>query len=164
MEILNTQNFQKFIVKQDIDEVKTRAIEQIIEAFAEYIEAVNQDYVYNKTYLNTYVEGFIQCQKALKSKYRILQDNILKTIHTYGVENECVISIDEAWIYKNGKIILSNFINPYIVKSNKVQVKIELMHENGFVIAEEIKLDGDYKKKLDKCISVFIDRRKELLK
>ena len=44
-----------------------------------------------------------------------------------------------------------------------MQFELELIHENGFVIAEEINIDEEYENLLDVCISTFIERRKELL-
>ena len=40
---------------------------------------------------------------------------------------------------------------------------MELTHENGFVIAEEIDIDDNYEKIIDECIATFIERRKEVL-
>ncbi|MBD5462199.1 MAG: hypothetical protein HDR24_03945 [Lachnospiraceae bacterium] len=163
MEIENTKDFQDFIVGQEISDEKAENIEQIIAAFSEYIVAVNPEYVYNKTYLRTYVEDFIKCQKALKLKYQILLNNILVKILAAGIERECIINIDDVWKVEKGKIILCNSINPYIVTRNKMQFELELIHENGFVIAEEINIDEEYENMLDVCISTFIERRKELL-
>ena len=80
MVIQNTKNFQNFIVDREISDENVEDIEQIIDAFSEYIVAVNPEYVYNKTYLSTYVEDFIQCQKALRQKYQVLLNKILAKI------------------------------------------------------------------------------------
>jgi len=164
MEIQNTKGFQHFIVGQEISGEKEEYIEQIIGAFSEYIVAVNPEYVYNKTYLCAYVENFIKCQKILKLKYQILLNKILIKILTAGIEQECIISIDDVWKVEKGKIRLCNSINPNIVTKKKMQLELELIHEDGFVIAEEINIDEEYEKVLDVCISSFIERRKELLK
>ena len=164
MAIQNTKDFENFIVNQEISDEKAESIEQIIGAFSEYIVAVNPEYVYNKTFLNAYVEDFIQCQKALKLKYQILIKKILARISAAGIEKECIINIDDVWKVEKGKIKLSNSINPYIVKRRKLQFELELIHEYGFVIAEEINIDEDYERVIDVCISIFIEQRKELLK
>ncbi len=164
MEIQNTIDFQNFIVGQEISDEKAEYIEQIIGAFSEYIVAVNPEYVYNKTYLCAYVENFIKCQKALKLKYQILLNKILVKILAAGIEQECIINIDEVWKVEKGKIRLCNSINPYNVTKHKMLFELELIHENGFVIAEEINIDEEYENVLDVCISSFIERRKELLK
>lgn len=163
MEIRSIINFQEFILGQEISDEKAENIEQIIGAFSEYIVAVNPEYVYNKTYLSTYVKDFIKCQKKLKLKYHILSDKILVKILAAGIEQECIIKIDNVWKVEKGKIILCNSINPHIVTRNKIQFELELIHENGFVIAEEINIDEEYENMLDVYISKFIERRKELL-
>lgn len=164
MEIQNTKDFQEFILEQEITAEKAKNIEKIIGAFSEYIVAVNPNYVYNKTYLSAFVEEFVTCQKSLKLKYQILSDKILKKVMLVGLERECVIIIDDAWRCERGKIELNNMINPSCVKSDKIQLVLELIRDNGFVIAEDININGDYDKVLDECISAFINRRKELLR
>lgn len=163
MAIQNTKAFQEFIVNQEISDEKERNIQQMIEAFSEYIVAVNPEYAYNKTYLSAYVEDFIQCQKALKLKYQILLNKILASFFAAGIEQECVINIDDVWKFEKGKEKLSNTFNPCIVKRHKMQLELELIHENGFVIAEEISIDDNCENIIDACIATFIERRKEVL-
>lgn len=163
MAIQNTKGFQDFIVSQEISDEKEKNIQQLIGAFSEYIVAVNPEYAYNKTYLSAYVEDFIQCQKALKLKYQILLNKILVRILDAGIEQECIINIDDVWKFEKGKVKLSNTFNPYIVKRHKLQLELELVHENGFVIAEEINIDDNYENIIDACIATFIERRKEVL-
>ena len=164
MGIQNTKDFQNFIKNNEITDEISQNIEQLIGAFSEYIVAVNPDYVYNKTYLSAYVEEFISCQKALKRKYQILISKILTKIMVEGIEEECVIVVDGAWKCEKGKVKLSNSIDPRVVKRNTMQIELELIHDNGFVITDEINTDEDYDTVLDDCISTFIDRRKELLR
>ena len=159
----NTKAFHDFIVNQEISDEKEKNIRQMIGAFSEYIVAVNPEYAYNKTYLSAYVEDFIQCQKALKLKYQILLNKILISVFSAGIEQECIINVDDVWKYENGKIKLNNTFNPYIVKKNKIQLELELAHENGFVIAEEISIDDNYENIIDSCIATFISRSKEVL-
>ena len=163
MEIQNTKGFQDFVVNQEISDEKEKNIQQMIGAFSEYIVAVNPEYAYNKTYLSAYVEDFIQCQKVLKLKYQILLNKILVKIWAAGIKQECIINIDDVWKFENGKVKLSNTFNPYIVKRHKMQLELELVHENGFVIAEEICIDDNYDNIIDACIATFIERRKEVL-
>lgn len=163
MAIQNTKGLEDFIVNQEISDEKEKNIQQMIGAFSEYIVAVNPEYAYNKTYLSAYVEDFIQCQKVLKLKYQILLDKILVKILAAGIKQECIINIDDVWKFENGKVKLSNTFNPYIVKRHKMQLELELVHENGFVIAEEICIDDNYDNIIDACIATFIERRKEVL-
>lgn len=44
-----------------------------------------------------------------------------------------------------------------------MQLELELVHENGFVIAEEISIDDNCENIIDACIATFIERRKEVL-
>ncbi len=161
--IQNTKGFEEFIVNNEVSEQEEKNIEKIIKAFSEYISAVNPDYAYNKTYLSAYVQEFILCQRTLKRKYGILCDKIITKILLANAGDDSVVVIDETWTYVKGKIHLSNSINSHFVKSNKMRVEIECIHENGFVVAEEINLEEDYDEKLEACISGFIDQRKELL-
>lgn len=163
MAIQNTKGLQEFVLNQDISDEKEKDIQQMIGAFSEYIVAVNPEYAYNKTYLNAYVEEFIQCQKVLKLKHQILLNKILFRILAAGIGQECIINIDNVWKYERGEVRLSNTINPYIVKRHKMQLELELVHENGFVIAEEISIDDDYENIIDICITTFFERRKEVL-
>lgn len=163
MAIQNTKGFQDFIVSQEISDEKEKNIQQLIGAFSEYIVAVNPEYAYNKTYLSAYVEDFIKCQKALKLKYQILLNKILVRFLAAGIEQECIINIDDVWKFEKGKVKLSNTFNPYIVKRQKLQLELEFVHENGFVIAEEINIDDNYENIIDACMATFIERRKEVL-
>lgn len=163
MGIQNTKSFQEFIESQEISADKEKDIEQMIGAFSEYLVAVNPEYAYNKTYLSAYVKDFIQCQKALKLKYQILLDKILVKIFAAGIEQECMINIDDVWKFEKGKVRLSNTFNPYIVKRDILQLELGLIHENGYVIAEEINIEDNYEKIIDECIATFLKRRKEVL-
>jgi hypothetical protein len=109
------------------------------------------------------VDDFIQCQRALKLKYQILLNKILVRIFAAGIEQECIINIDDVWKFERGKVKLSNTFNPDIVKRHKLQLELELIHDSGFVIAEEINIDDKYENIIDACIVTFIERRKEVL-
>jgi hypothetical protein len=163
MDMQNTRDLQEFVVCHEISDKESKDIEMMIKAFSEYLVAVNPDYVYNKTYLGAFVEDFVLCQRALKLKYQILSEKIITQLEKIGIESDCSIRIDGAWKYENGKLKLSNLINPYYVKKNKMQVEMEFIHDNGFVIAEEIDIAEEYDEKLETCISEFVSRRKEVL-
>lgn len=163
MDLKNTKAFREFIINQEISNEDEKNIQQMIEAFSEYIVAVNPDYAYNKTYLGTYVEDFVQCQRALKQKYQILLNKILVSFSEAGIEQEYIINVDNVWKFEKGKVKLSNTFNPYIVKRQKMQLELELVHENGFVLAEEICIDKNYENRIDACVAIFIERSKEVL-
>lgn len=152
----NTNKFQEFIMYQDLSIEEENCIRQIIEAFSEYMVAVNPAYAYNKTYLCSYVEEFIQCQKALRLKHQILLNNILCKISSEKLKNECIICVDDAWKFEQGKVTLGNTIDSFVVNRHKMQLQLEYVGENGFVIAEEISLDDNYNDIIDTCITTFI--------
>lgn len=162
MGIQNTKDLHNYIVKKDVSDESAESIEQIIKAFSEFIVAVNPDYIYNKTYMGAFVEDFILCQKSLKQKYQILIRKILPQFLAEGIEKECEITIDGAWKFEKGAIKLNNSLNQYYVKRNKMQIEIELIHDKGFVVAEEINIDRECDKAIDDCILTFLNRRKEL--
>lgn len=163
MGIQNTKKFQKFVENQKISDDREKDIEEIIDAFSEYVVAVNPNYIYNKTYLSSYIEEFVQCQKELKRKYNILKNEILTKLMTEGIKDGYEITIDGAWKYEKGEIKLTNHFNPNIIKRNKMQIEIELIHEKGFLVANEISLANDYEKILNEYILEFTKRRKEVI-
>lgn len=163
MAIQTTKELQNFIVNQELSGEKEENIQQLIDAFSEYIVAVNPEYIYNKTYLKAYVDDFIQCQKVLKLKYQILSDKIRARISDKGIERECIINIDNVWKFENGEVKLSNTFDPDVVRKHKMQLELELIHEHGFVITEEICMDDNFDNKIDACVADFVERRKEVL-
>ena len=88
----------------------------------------------------------------------------MDSLVAFGIEKECIITIDNAWKVDKGEVRLLNSFNPDIVTKNKMQFEIELIHGDGCVIAEEITINGEYENTIDVCISNFIERRKEFLK
>lgn len=164
MKIQNAKKLRNYVIEEDITEEKADGIKRLIGAFSEYLSAVNPDYVYNKTYMNAYVDDFILCQKALKIKYQILCDNVLIRLSTLGMKkNDFTICVDGAWKYEGGKLELTGTMNPYYVKKNKIQIELEFIGDKGFVIAKELDINGEYDKELDDYVSEFIRRRGEVL-
>ena len=118
---------------QEISDGEKKNVQQMIEAFSEYMVAVNSEYSYNKTYLIAYVEDFIQCQKVLKLKYQILLNEILPKLGTAGIGQGYVINIDHAWKVEKGKVKLNNTFNPDIVK-NHGKNNIKNIHQLRMII------------------------------
>lgn len=79
----------------------------------------------------------------------------MNRISDAGIEHECIINIDGAWKFEKSNVKLNNTFNPDIVKRYKLQLELELIHENGFVIAEEINIDDNYENIIDACIKTF---------
>lgn len=163
MAVQNTKELSDFCVGQEISDEKAEEIKKVIEAFSEYIVAVNPNYVYNKTYLGSYVEQFILCQKELCKKNEIMKKLITKVL-VAGWQKDCSIYIDRAWIYKKEELKLNNSLNPEIICSSKMQVEIEFIHDNGFVIVEEFDFEKDHDEQIEKIFSLYVARRKEVLK
>lgn len=112
-----------------------------IKAFSEYICAVDQEYQYNKTFLNGFIESFYNSVLRLKTKKKCLI-KIIKKLKKY--KEVIYIDIDGAWIY-NGKtnveddgednIILSDSFDKWDAASNKIKYQIRKLDEPEFVIA-----------------------------
>lgn len=164
MGIQNTKELQNYIIGEEVTEEKAEYIKKLIGAFSEYLVAVNSDYVYNKTYMSAFVDDFILCQKALKKKRQILLNQIIAKLIVSEIDvNNVTVCIDDVWRYKNRKLELTNVINPYYVKRNKMQIELEYIGDNGFVVAEELDINVDCDEKLENCISVFMERWEEML-
>lgn len=160
MEIQNTKAFQKFIEVQEIFPEQENSIQQIIEAFSEYLVAVNPDYIYNKTYLNAYIDDFIKTQKVLKQKHRKLKEISIK-LNNIGLEKETIVKIDDTWTLENGNISLSNTFDQHIVQKEAIQLEIKST-DYDIVVAKRISFHDNFENKLDDCISNFIEKIREV--
>ena len=163
MEVILTEELKKFVTEIELSDKKIEEISNIIGAFSEYIVATNPNYVYNKTYLKSYIEDFVRCQKNLKLKIDILNNQIVKKIRQLGItDNEYRITIDEVVKFENGNLKLNDYIDSRLCM-DKMKVEIEFVHENDFVIAEEINGKENYEKSIAGCVLKFVNRRKEIL-
>lgn len=160
MEIQNTKAFQNFIEIQEILPEQENSIQQIIEAFSEYLVAVNPDYIYNKTYLNAYIDDFIKTQKVLKQKHRKLKE-ISINLNNIGLEKETIVKIDDTWTLEKGNISLSNTFDQHIVQKKSIQLEIKST-DYDIVVAKRINFHDNFENKLDDCISNFIEQIREV--
>lgn len=160
MKIQNNKTFQNFIEVQELFSEQENNIQQIIAAFSEYVVAVNPDYIYNKTYLNSYIDDFIKSQKALKRKRIILKEISIK-LNNIGFEKETIVKIDNTWTLEKGNISLSNTFDQHIVQKEAIQLEIK---STGYdiVVAKEISFHDNFENKLDNCISNFIEQIQEV--
>ena len=62
MDLKNTKYLQKWILDEVLSDDDKLKIQNIIFAFSEYMVATNPDYLYNKTYLNAFDDGFLDCK------------------------------------------------------------------------------------------------------
>lgn len=159
----NTYSLEKWILEKELSKKETEEIEKAIQAFSEYIVAVNPDYLYNKTYFVSFLEDFFECQRKLKKKREILENEILLQLERSGIDyKEYKVNIDNAWISQSGKICLLDTFNVIQVKSNKMQFDIEYTGKKSFAIADEVDLAKDnYKDGLADKVMTFIERYQE---
>ncbi len=146
----------KRIIQKKIDIIdEENLINEIVRAFSEYICAVDQEYQYNKNYLNGFIEYFIESIKKLREKKKYMQQ-LLETFDEYkGAIN---IDIDGAWIYegKNDQIILSSCFDKQQVNANKLRLQIKHLETPAFVIAKTIDI-ADHKK-IEEVKNLFENR------
>lgn len=163
MNVKNTKYLQEWILDRELSEDDKFNIRNIIEAFSEYMVATNPDYLYNKTYLNAFIEDFLECKRELKSKWDILHKIILSGIDSAGIDrNDIVVRVDRAWISKGIETELQNVFNLSSVKSNVMKYEIEYKGEKGFVVANNVILDQDYVKTIKEDIELFINKYEEI--
>lgn len=163
MSVKNTKYLEEWILdKEELSEDDNLKIKKIIQAFSEYVVATNPDYLYNKTYLNAFVEAFLDCKKELKKKWDILHKKILFEIDNVGIDRlDIVIHVDRTWISKNIGTELLNAFNSNI-KSNILKYEIEYIGEKGFVVANIVDLNQDFDKILKEDVDLFINKYKEI--
>lgn len=73
MKIENTTDLKQWILNNKISQEERIDFEGMIEAFSEYIVCTNPDYLYNKTYITSYISDFFECSAMLKNKYMIIE-------------------------------------------------------------------------------------------
>lgn len=162
MDIKNTKCLQEWILSDELSG-EDEKIRNIIEAFSEYMVATNPDYLYNKTYLNSFIKGFLDCKRELKKKRDILDEKILLEIFNAGIsKKDIIVRVDRAWISKSDEIELQSTFNLNGVKSNNMKYEIEYMGEKGFAVANNVDLKKDYEQKLKEDIELFIKKYKEI--
>ena len=163
MDVKNTKYLQEWILDEVLSEDDELKIQNIIFAFSEYMVATNPDYLYNKTYLNAFVDGFLNCKIELKKKRDVLEKKILNEIDNAGISRtEIVIRVDRAWISKSSGTELLNAFNLNSVKSNVMKYEIEFVGEKGFVVANNADITKKYEVMLKEDIELFIKRYKEI--
>ena len=170
MEGNDLEKLHKYIFAGKMTKIEEKRVKQVIEAFSEYMVATNPSYRYNKTYLYSFVEDFIDCRKALMSKYKILSEEIVARINDSKIEDEWKVTIDGAWKFEKttkGKcetILNSTFVPECVKRMDKMQLEIELLQDGGFVVAEEIKLDDELDQSLNQIFEELGKYKKDISK
>lgn len=162
MNVKNIKYLKEWILDKELSNEDELKIKNVIKAFSEYMVSTNPDYLYNKTYLNAFVQDFLNCKKKLKEKLDILNNKILREItKEISDRTDIVIRIDRTWISDNKGIEIMNSFNINSVKSNILKYEIEYNGEKDFSVANIIDLSINYEEKLKKDVELFIKQYKE---
>lgn len=167
MEIENTDYLKKYIINCGAKPSKkeTEMIECVIKLFSEYIVAVNDDYIYNKTYLISFISDFIQAINNLKDKYDFLNNEIIAKLDSDVDWDNIEIIIDETWIYKMNDFQLMNSFNKNDVNSKYIKYDINYVGGHAFSVTNQIEYKKfESKEILVKDIGLFIERYREINK
>lgn len=163
MDVKNTKYLQEWILDDNLLESDKLKIQNIIFAFSEYMVATNPDYLYNKTYLNAFVDGFLDCKTELKRKRNILNKKILNEIDNAGISRaDIVIRVDRAWICKDSETELLNTFDFNSVKSNSMRYEIDYIGDKSFVVANSVDITKEYKKILKDDVELFIKKYRRI--
>ena len=162
---MSESDLRKWIENKKISSDNQAAIEELIKAFSEYICAVDQEYLYNKTFLNCFIESFISSTLMLQSK----RECMLQIIDKLNDYKESInIDIDGALKYEGknkeevkNHISLSNSFDRWMVNSNKIRYQIRFVDNPGFVISGTMNIDeSEQKKEIEGVVSLFKNRLK----
>lgn len=136
-------------------------IEDTLKAFSEYITAVDQEYQYNKSFLNNFIPEFFVSLEMLAKKKKFLNE-LIEELEDY--KGQIKIKVDDAWIFgeeKSGEEIkLTNRFSISKVNSGKINYQIRYVGEPSFVIAREAKLEKT-EKELKEVVELFNSRIKD---
>lgn len=152
----------KWIKIDDNGKIDRITIEYIIRAFSEYICAVDNEYLYNKTFLNEYIGSFVNSTCMLQKKRNLLECLINK-FNLY--KGSIFIDIDRAWTYdgrvkENDKAInLHCNFDKWKVNSNAASYEIRYLGTCDLVIAGIIDINNK-DKEIEEVYNLFEDRLK----
>ena len=163
--IENTTDLKQWILNNKISQEERIDFEGMIEAFSEYIVCTNPDYLYNKTYITSYISDFFECSAMLRNKYMIIEKNIIPMLQKEKIDMlNVIIRIDEIWNYFRGKCTMSNNIDINVAKNPNIKLELKYMGEEEYVIAKYIKRNNDFQESIEKCVKEFINRLGEFNK
>ncbi len=144
-------NIQNKIDKND----EKYMIGEIVNAFSEYIYAVDPEYQYNKSFLIGFIENFSESIKKLRKKKKWMLQ-LLESLDVY--KNSINIDIDGAWAYEGieEKIVLSDSFDRRLVNADKLRVQIKYLGTPEFVIAKTINFSNS--KEIEEVKNLFENR------
>lgn len=146
-------NLYSWIEKKLTENDKT-FIEETVKAYSEYIYAVDAEYLYNKTFLNDFIDDFFYSTEMLRIKKECLEQ-ILNKLEKY--KKSISINLDGAWRYDGKKITLSDSFDKSKVNTEIINYQIKRLDNPLFVIAGVI----DITKKdenIEEVVNLFNDR------
>lgn len=148
----------EWILEQELSDDDKNQIRSFVNIFSEYLASTNPDYLYNKTYLPSYIDDFFKCQNNLKKKYNFLKNDLLIPLKSQKVDmQKVIIKIDGAWVAKNEIYLMDSFSIQDAIKN---ELKIELIYtgKKDFVITDKLQIeDSEIEKKAKDIISRFIN-------
>lgn len=107
--------------------------DKLLQLFNEYI-ASNQNFKYNKTYLNDSIEGFKLCISAFKEKSRMVKQFAETLSKKYFSLGDWVIIIDNIFVIDCDfkQLLLTEMINPHSNNETHYILKQQLNMFNLF--------------------------------
>lgn len=151
----NNRSLRKFVENWNLEKYDEKIIFYIIEAFSEYVVAVDTEYKYNKSFLPEFSKKFILSLQQMYIKKDILQREILAPLKKY--QKDIVVTIDDTWIFENGNVMLAEHFRNDVINSNKIQYQIKYVGEPQFVITKEVAI-SDAEIYIKEDITRFVDR------
>lgn len=143
--------------------ISENELKLFLKAYSEFIVAVNPDYYYNKTYLQTYFEDFLNVNRNLKNK-KIILERIVDTIETSVYEkSDFKINIDNILVYHNEEIAINNKFNKDTAMNKKIAIQYEYTNDMDYIRFYECNIDepDKYIKVID-FTNEFINSIKEV--
>lgn len=163
MNIENTADLKKWILNKSLTQQDKINLEEAIYALSEYIVSINPDYLYNKTYITSYISDFFECNIMLKRKYKIIEKRIIPMLIAENVDmSNVIVRIDEIWTYFRGEYILSNNFNPSVAKNPNIKLELKYISNDEYVVAEYIERNSNFQENIERCVRKFISRLGEL--
>lgn len=125
-EVLN--GFVEKILEEEIDNEK---FENYVNIFSRFLGYTNPDYKYNGTYLSRYITDFVQLHQMLKKKNEKYYEIFMTLI---GLRQKMELLADQSFFatFLSKSEIERRYvgINKVKIKSQKIEIRIEIESEN----------------------------------
>lgn len=107
------------------DTSSEKEIRDFLQVYSCFINTTNQDFFYNKTYLESYAEDLVNVREAVKKKKMVLlsiASGILCVRNKVIIPN-LRITLDDSIIFRNGKFMLKDGFSVSRLSSDKILVE-----------------------------------------